>query len=31
VSIRKVDLASELLILSFYQQRRDGEIAGLTG
>jgi redox-sensing transcriptional repressor len=31
VSIRKVDLASELLILSFYQQRRDGEITGLTG
>ena len=31
VSIRKVDLASELLILSFYQQRRDGEIADLTG
>ena len=31
VSIRKVDLASELLILSFYQQRREGEITGLTG
>jgi redox-sensing transcriptional repressor len=31
VSIRKVDLASELLILSFYQQRREGEIADLTG
>jgi redox-sensing transcriptional repressor len=31
VSIRKVDLASELLILSFYQQRRSGEITGLTG
>jgi redox-sensing transcriptional repressor len=31
VSIRKVDLASELLILAFYQQRRDGTIADLTG
>ena len=31
VSIRKVDLASELLILAFYQQRRDGDIADLTG
>lgn len=31
VSIRKVDLASELLILSFYQQRRDGGVADLTG
>ncbi|HYF46811.1 MAG TPA: redox-sensing transcriptional repressor Rex [Acidimicrobiales bacterium] len=31
VSIRKVDLASELLILSFYQQRRGGDIADLTG
>lgn len=31
VSIRKVDLASELLILSFYQQRRDGGLADLTG
>jgi redox-sensing transcriptional repressor len=31
VSIRKVDLASELLILSFYQQRREGGVAGLTG
>ena len=31
VSIRKVDLASELLILSFYQQRREGGVADLTG
>ena len=31
VSIRKVDLASELLILSFYQQRRSGGVADLTG
>jgi len=30
VSIRKVDLAVELQILSFYQQRRD-EISGVTG
>jgi redox-sensing transcriptional repressor len=31
VSIRKVDLAVELQILSFYQQRREGGVAGLTG
>lgn len=33
VSFRKVDLASELLILSFYQQRREGggDTADLTG
>ncbi len=31
VSIRKVDLASELLILSFYQQRQAGGLTDLTG
>jgi redox-sensing transcriptional repressor len=31
VSIRKVDLAVELQILSFYQQHRSGGVAGLTG
>jgi redox-sensing transcriptional repressor len=31
VSIRKVDLAVELQILSFYQQHRGGGVAGLTG